>query len=267
MFYLSNYCTGFEDYERFERYVKACGAGAELATWWTYPGFDALMDEQVSRFAGKYPVTLHSPFLEYCCVRDSGQWHEAMAALDRAFGWYADFDAASMVVHTHSAGHPAEEKTQWQRLSVENMCLIAEMYRERGFNMLVENVGYAHAENVLFDRDEFISLFDELPADVGCLIDTGHAFANHWDVARVVERLGDRIKAFHLHNTDGVLDLHYSVYEEGMYLSADRFDDLLRSIKDNCPDADLVLEYCPYEKIGEDLFKRDINRIADVMKL
>ena len=267
MFYLSNYCTGFEDYERFEGYIKACGAGAELATWWTYPGFDELMDSQVPRFAGRYPVTLHSPFFEYCCERDSEQWQASMAAMERAFGWYGSFGATSMVVHTHSAGRPAEERARWQRLSVENMCLIAEEYRRRGYNMTVENVGFPHAGTVLFDQEECIALFDELPDDVGCLIDTGHAFANHWDVGHVVERLGERIRAFHLHNTDGMRDLHYSVYEEGMYLSPAAFDGLLCCIRDNCPGAELVLEYSPYEKISADLFRRDIARIADVMKL
>ena len=51
--YLSNYCVGFQKYEVLETMIRnynGCPLGAELATSWTYPEFDQLLEAQAGRF-------------------------------------------------------------------------------------------------------------------------------------------------------------------------------------------------------------------------
>lgn len=67
--------------------------------------------------------------------------------------------------------------------------------------------------------------------------------ANHWDIPKLISQLGTRIKGYHLHNTDGVHDLHRPMFEEGLWYTPEEMERLLRQIGRETPDADLVLEY------------------------
>ena len=101
--------------------------------------------------------------------------------------------------------------------------------------------------------------------EVGALIDTGHAMANHWDIPKLISQLGTRIKGYHLHNTDGVHDLHRPMFEEGLWYTPEEMERLLRQIGRETPDADLVLEYVSGPHITPELFRRDALRLADCL--
>lgn len=64
-----------------------------------------------------------------------------------------------------------------------------------------------HLMMVMETFDEISSLFDILGAEVGLLLDTGHAAAAGFDYTRMIERFGDRIVHIHLKDVRGsVLD-------------------------------------------------------------
>ena len=54
--------------------------------------------------------------------------------------------------------------------------------------------------------------------------------ANHWDIPKLISQLGTRIKGYHLHNTDGVHDLHRPMFEEGLWYTPEEMERLLRQI-------------------------------------
>ena len=137
--------------------------------------------------------------------------------------------------------------------------------KAEGLHLTVENVGFPFKDSVLLDQDEFVKMFDELPDEVGALIDTGHAMANHWDIPKLISQLGTRIKGYHLHNTDGVHDLHRPMFEEGLWYTPEEMERLLRQIGRETPDADLVLEYVSGPHITPELFRRDALRLADCL--
>ena len=86
--------------------------------------------------------------------------------------------------------------------------------------MTVENVGYPLKKNLLFDYHDFIQLFSDLPEDIGCLIDTGHAMLNQWNIVESIETLvsSTEYRGYHLNNNDGIHDSHYPLYDpEGYY--------------------------------------------------
>ena len=264
--YLSNYCVGFQKYEVLETIIRnysGCPLGAELATSWTYPEFDQLLEAQAERFRD-LPITLHAPFVEVCTPRGSDAERLMQVRFEKAFHWYHLFGATSMVMHTHEGPVPAEKRREMQLRSEEVILKTAEKARQEGIRLTVENVGFPLKHNVLFDQAEFTALFDRLPEDVGALIDTGHAMANGWDIPALVETLGPRIRGYHLHNTDRTHDLHRPIYEEGWSYTPDEMDDLLRCIHRSSPDADLVLEYAPGPHICQALFYSELDRMDRV---
>lgn len=265
--YLSSYCVDFRDYDRLRELAQACGdfsVGVELATSWKkHPDFDEMLEAQIGQFAGM-PVTIHAPFVECCVTEGSEEGLRMNRMFAKAIRWYHLFGATSMVMHTHSKGCEPELRAQMQRRSEDVILRTAEKARQEGICLTVENVGYAHKNNVLFDQEEYIALIRRLPEDVGALIDTGHAMANGWDIPAVVEALGDRIRGYHLHNTDGVHDLHRPMYEKGWYYSPEDMDRLMDCIHRFSPDADLILEYAPGEHINGSLFESELKRMRSV---
>ena len=53
-------------------------------------------------------------------------------------------------------------------------------------------------------------LFDIFPS-AKSLIDTGHAHVNGWDIPAVVQSLGERLVACHVHDNDATADAHLPI--------------------------------------------------------
>ena len=123
----------------------------------------------------------------------------------------------------------------------------------------VENVGYPARKNVLFSQEEFIALFEILPPEWGCLIDTGHALLNHWDLPEVIQKLGSRIHGYHLNQNDGVHDSHLS--SSGI-ISKKEADQIIQAAAFYSPNANLILEYGPYEWICKEGIYEDFRKIC-----
>ena len=264
--YLSSFCVDFRDYEKLEEFLR-CGGdlqlGVELGTSWKHPDFDEMLEAQIERFR-HVPVTLHSPFVETCNEPGSDGERHMKSMFEKACRWYHLFGATSMVMHTHQNVFLPEQRSEKQRRSEEVILQTAEWAVREGISLTVENVGYPLKKNVLFDQVEYTQLMLRLPESVGALIDTGHAMANGWDIPGLVETLGDRIRGYHLHNTDDSHDLHRPMYEAGWYYSAEQMDALLRCIHRFSPEADLILEYAPGPHICGELFDSELNRMRMV---
>lgn len=83
--------------------------------------------------------------------------------------------------------------------------------RPRGVKLAVENVGYQGT--AIFTMNEFSSFLDPMDDNVGYLIDTGHAFIDHWDIPRLIRTVQDRLLALHLHDNAGSFDQHLAIGE------------------------------------------------------
>ncbi|MEK3889064.1 sugar phosphate isomerase/epimerase family protein [Bacillus sp. FSL K6-3431] len=129
----------------------------------------------------------------------------------RSIEWAAEIGAKHAVLHTHLYNNPLYSKKLSQQYAVENIAILAQKAEQCGVQLLVENVGF-HSM-MLFDEEEFVSLFERI-SSIQALVDTGHAHINGWSIPRVIEKLGERLGAVHLHDNDGVRDLHQTI-EEG----------------------------------------------------
>lgn len=264
---LSMYCVDFNGYDQMLEILDACKfakLGVELSmfsrTNTAWPGFMEQLALERDRFAPYY-ITFHGPYAEVEATSplDSEAHKIMIEAYRQAFDFYQDFHANGIVMHTNQRIQLTEDNSQLKNNCIETILEIAQMAREKGVELYVENVGISLKENVLFPYEDFIALFDELPEDIGCLVDVGHAFDNGWDVPALVERLGTRIKAYHLHNNDGIHDSHRPSFEEGAYYSMDDWKKLVYTMEKYTPDADWIVEYSPGEHITTQLIVDDVK--------
>ena len=151
-------------------------------------------------------------------------------------------------------------------LSKSRLLKTHELLKSYGIPMTVENVGYPHKGNVLFDEEDFIRLFDELPEEIGALIDTGHAMLNRWDIVGVIRWLGPRIRGYHLNNNDGESDLHYPCFDARGFYSEAQMEEVIRAIAECSPEAELIIEYAPGEHITKELMHGEMRRIMQIYR-
>ena len=266
--YLSTYCVAFQDYPWLERCIRSFPdfpLGVEFATSWTTPEFDRKLEEQIPVFAG-VPVTLHAPFIEACTVPGSPEERWMEENFLRACRLYPRFGATSMVMHTHEGAFPAGELDRWRQRSLEVLLDWTGRMERMGISVTVENVGYPARGNVLFDLEQFEELFRQLPPSVGCLIDTGHALLNGWDIPALIRRMGGRIRGYHLNNNDGLHDSHLPLYDPAGCCPPEEMDAILRAIARHTPQAHLILEYAPGERITRERIHGDARRVARIVQ-
>ena len=265
---LSAYAVNFCNHEMMSSLVKSCSfanMGAELSMFSRTSKHPYFMEELLSKKAlfEDFDISFHGPYFEVEATSplDSEAHRIMIEAYRDAFELYNAFSAESIVMHTNQKIKLSEDNTQLQNNAIETIKEIGEMARAKGVNLLVENVGNRFTGNVLFPYEEFIGLFDRIPEHIGCLIDVGHAFHNGWDVVELVERLGSRIKAYHLHNNDGEHDTQRLMFTEGQYYSVEDWKKLFIAMEKYSPNASWILEYAPGEQISEESVAEDVRKL------
>ena len=196
-------------------------------------GKDYYWNEEIAAW-GKRGLSIHGP-----CV--------ALNLADPAQEDYADIFAQTLayakkcgaefvVVHTNEG--IGQDKMALQRLVIDRLHHIMALAKGYGVQMVIENVGLRTKNNVLFTLPEYLELFKEFP-EAMALLDTGHAHVNGWDLAQVVEALGERLLAFHVHDNDGSGDDHLPVWQGNT-----DWEGFFAAVKQYAPKSTLVLEYC-----------------------
>lgn len=260
---VESYFADFEDYDMLLAALEPLydkGIGVELHIF-DDAEFNARLLSQKDRFA-KYYMAFHGPHrgVEVASAKGSEIRRRAIDAWTRAFSIYGEFNAKSIVLHTNQLSFRPQEKALLQEQSIDTMNEILDLGKEAGADVLVENVGWVNTDSMLFGEDEFIALFDRLRPWADCLIDVGHAFINRWDMEKVISALKHKIKAYHLHNNDGVVDSHRPMFERGLFYSEDDTAKLLQIMEKYTPGADWILEYAPSENVTPQLVVEECNK-------
>ncbi len=249
---VETYFADFENYDLFAAAIeplKEKGIGIELHIF-DDAAFNQRLCAQRERFQDYY-TTFHGPHrgVEAAAPMGSPTQQKMLNAWREAYRIYRLFQGRSIVLHTNQRAFTPQEKAALQEQSIGTMNLLLDMAQEQQVQVLVENVGWANASSMLFDQDEFIDLFGRLRPWARCLIDTGHALINRWDMEKVIAALAPKIGAYHLHNNDGVKDIHRPLFDQGLFYSREDTVNLLRIMEKYTPDADWILEYAPYKDV------------------
>jgi sugar phosphate isomerase/epimerase len=223
--------------------------GLEIFPMCQIDGYTRMLDKFLPDLA-KLPITFHEPYYEadHSYRKGSEEYRVTMKHCMNVFDYAARLDAGHVVYHLNNRA--VSDRDEILGTALENLAEMKELARTIGLNLLVENTGVFSMNNVLLCEDDFVRLFNTLELD--CLIDVGHANCNGWNLGSVMERLGNRVQSYHLHNNFGTNDDHNRI-SDGTLDFGEFFEHYARYT----PDADIVLEYRP------DLMEGDIEWIKE----
>ena len=205
-----------------ERYGSSLGF--ELLMMFDLPSFEDSLKQNLELYA-EGPLNFHEPVwgVDHAVPRGSVPWEEGMYHLRLTQKYAAILHPPTMVVHLSNG--PVLPGIRVDRTQ-------------------------------LLDQQEFTDLCRSRKLPV--LIDVGHANANRWDLPKLIRNLGSQIEGFHLHNNDGVHDLHNRLRDGTLSLPA-----LIPCMEQYAPDAMRVIEYTRPPLHGEPL----LEDIAYLQKL
>lgn len=255
-FIISNSCFTADSFPAMAEFPKEYGIEVQIEFGTEYYWKTCLKKVMDGRIGA---LTIHGPFTNVDLAADGIDENELLNYYQWSFDMYRRFGATQMVIHPDgkiNAPVTEAERAQMRMRATGRIKKLAAMARDSGVTLLIENLrpkGYG----LVFDQQAFIELFSQVP-DVDCLIDTGHLLLSGWDFEQVLTSLADRIKAYHIDDTRGVLDEHLPV-DFGVI----DWKNFFSLYKKNTPAAALVLEY---KGVTVDEILRNADRIREYLK-
>lgn len=233
-------------------HVKGAHIGVELFPEFQTPIFTKFLQEHMEALSS-YPSSLHGPYFctEHTAAKGTEEYEAAVEYFTKSLELGRSLKSKYIVYHHNNCAIASEDKEKLLAVSNANLLELNEIAETYGVPIVVENAGVNQRNNVILDQEEFIKLAMINPNKI--LIDIGHAYANGWDIAYVIETLKGKIVAYHLHNNDGTHDDHDSL-ENGTY----DMDEFISCYNKFTPDADLVVEYSQNYLDQWDVLERDI---------
>ena len=230
--------------------------GFELLPMFDMPEFEPNLEANID-FLGGVPICFHEPvfFVEHSASKCSPEYEQSMHHIMLTKKYADILHPSHMVYHVSNCIVAPDKKASMLKTSLENLDEIREIFS--GVQILIENVGTDIKGDKLLDQQEFTDLCREKGFDV--LIDVGHANANSWDLRKVIHDLKSQIRGFHLHNNDGVHDLHNRLGNGTI-----NFADLMPYIRSEVPEAELIIEYTRPEYHGQPLLE-DIETLCRIL--
>lgn len=219
--------------------------GIEIFPLWHDPEFEGVLKQNLARLK-EVPICFHGPyyFTEHSEPKGSLMYQRARDYYQKTFEYAKELNCKYIVFHHNNCPVIPEKRGEMVLNAGANLQELNELAKAYQIMNLVENAGTIHSQNMLFDEEQFISIFEEI--DNQCLIDIGHAHCNGWDLENVIKRLGPKIVGYHLHNNYGTLDEHNRINDGTLDIDA-----FFKAYRRFTPNADLVLEYS--SKLNRDI--------------
>lgn len=151
------------------------------------------------------------------------------------FEFAAKWNVKFIVVHTNEE-FTGDRMIVRQRVQhrLQELLTLSKNYKVQ---LLIENVGLKTKGTLLFDWKEYLELLLTLPM-AGAVLDIGHAYINQWNLPNVVQQLGKRLIACHLHDNHGLSDDHLPIGQGTI-----NWNVLFVAICSSAPETTLVFEY------------------------
>lgn len=199
-------------------------------------------------------LSFHCPYrlVNEASPEYSDLWEKTLKAFKYTVNLCIKYNCKYMVVHTNES---VTDRDKAEKFARKNLDTIINLISNNNIIAAVENVGIGF--NSIFTIDKYIELFDKYD-NIKSLVDLGHAFVNSWDIEKLIYSLKDKIIAYHVHDNDGLSDLHLPI-GEGKF----NWNEFFNLYKKYTPEAGLVLEY----KIGtkKDKIDHGISYIKKIL--
>lgn len=180
--------------------------------------------EKVRKMAANLGLSVnqcHAPYrFDY---GDPAGWDQAHRLLRRSLEAAGIMGVKNVVVHPLHYRKYAENAKQVHTENLELYRSLMPLAEEYGITICSENMWQWNEDRTKLLPDEcafpeeFAALIDEVDScRFGACLDLGHAAITAKDVgcspAAFIEKMGTRLKALHVHDNDGVDDLHLAPY-------------------------------------------------------
>lgn len=236
------------------------GLGFELLMMFDLPDFEENLRQNLSLFESG-PLMFHEPVwgVEHAAPKGSPAWEEGMYHLRLTKKYAEILKPAKMVYHLSNGAVDPSQKDRMLKTSLGNLEDMRDMFPD--VEILVENTGIRADRTLLLDQEEFTDLCRDRHFSV--LVDVGHANADGWDIPKLILDLRGQIGGFHLHNNDGIHDLHNRLRNGTI-----DFRKLVPLLDREVPAAPRVIEYSRPVYHGDPLtediaFLRDLSEKKD----
>lgn len=195
------------------------------------PAFDGTDEECLAYFkpwkdaAEKYGIDnyqAHAPFPSYLYNQDGAYNDYLIHVLEKTIMGCAYIGCHKLVVHPFFLGYDqqVDAKTEWET-NIASYAKLIPAAKKYGVTVLLENMftghrgrRYAACCSDITTACRYIDTLNEMAGEecFGFCLDTGHLLLLGLDVKNAMLELGSRIKAFHVHDNDGLDDLHLAPY-------------------------------------------------------
>lgn len=211
--------------------------GLELFPLWNTTEYDNVMEKYKAKWS-QVPNSIHEQYYEseHAVDERDEKYGFTMESTEKAIELAKELNSRYIVYHYNNMVVSIDKREEMLTITRKNLAKVNALAKEAGVEFVIENVGVASHNNVIFNEQEFIDECLSQPNNV--LIDIGHAWANGWNLEHVMDSLKDKIIAYHIHNNDGHEDSHQRIHNGTL-----DFDAFLEWYKKYTPNADLVLEY------------------------
>lgn len=205
----------------------------------------------------KHRISFHGPVycVEHSAARGTAEYEESMRHVRLTYQYAQILRSSYFVMHLNNCRVDPAAKEQMLHNAKENYRELLELFGTIDCRVLIENTGTILQKNMLLDQREFTDFCRDMRC--GVLIDIGHANANGWDLFKLIKDLRPQIRAYHLHNNDGMNDQHRRLHDGTI-----DFTPLLEKILTDTPEADLIIEYTRRTMDGPGL-QEDIQEVLD----
>lgn len=163
---------------------------------------------------------VHTPFPTY--VQDESAFESVMQALGMSICAAATLGARHAIVHPATPQYPQDARLEeeWD-LNIRLYTSLIPALKKYKVICCLENMFTSHRNLMIgascADPHEACRYIDALNDIAGerlfafCL-DVGHALLTGYDIRKIIHILGDRIETLHVHDNDGVSDIHMHPY-------------------------------------------------------
>lgn len=228
-----------KDEEQLDELLQHWQGGIELVTegadWNNNPTDWSRPRTKFQSFSG--PISVHTPIfdLNLASPRYRALSQYSFEVYQQSLHWASRIGAKHAVIHPNLQSTPIYDRSAAQECAKYYLRQLGEMGQTLGVKVLVENVGFHDC--ALFNPDEFVELFNQI-SSIEALLDVGHAHINHWDIPLMIERLGSRMAAVHLHDNHAEYDEHLPIGSGTI-----EWEGIWKQLNQAQHEIDLILEY------------------------
>lgn len=262
-FFISSLINDFDKMEEVALWVDSLNdpqIGVELIAF----THDSKYSERLIKILDKItcPISFHGPYINVEATSDVGsKQYEFYKESYRTVAKLAKkYNVNHIVYHYSQLGFNPETINHVKINSKESIKYILELQETYGVPILIENLAFIKDTTPLYSNAEYKNLFNEFTR-ANSIIDVGHANINKLDIKEFIQEHGDKVKAYHFHNNDGLKDSHARV-RDGSF----DYTQLMQSYNKHTSEANIVIEYEPHTNCSKAQLLDDINYIRSLIR-